>query len=150
MSLYLKIWRNLTPIHLRLLSAKCIWNWSNSSSWRSSFEMSFIWKIMNSLNPRELGHIWAWVIFGWNWFSDSGEEEFRMPTLWPYFAISTPSVPLILFPAMFHCRDCMVMIGWNKFWICLQLIESVAYFIIFKKFEFRGNVLAFICVWNFY
>lgn len=116
MSLYLKIWRNLTPIHLRLLSAKCIWNWSNSSSWRSSFEMSFIWKIMNSLNPRELGHIWAWVIFGWNWFSDSGEEEFRMPTLWPYFAISTPSVPLILFPAMFHCRDCMVMIGWNKFW----------------------------------
>ena len=87
------IWRNLNPLHPRMLCAKFGWNWP-SGSWEEDFLISsmyfryfvlispwkrarpFIWTNLNLLHPRMLC-----AKFGWNWPSGSGEEVENVKSL---------------------------------------------------------------------
>ena len=82
------IWRNLNPLHPRMLLAKFGWNWPGGSG-EEDFLISsmyfryfviispwkrlgpFIWRNLNPLHTRMLC-----AKFGWNWPSGSGEEDF--------------------------------------------------------------------------
>ena len=83
------LWRNLNPLHPRMLCAEIGWNWLWQWFWRRGFfnfddvfslfckylplEKSgpFIWTNLNPHDPRMLC-----AKFGWNWPSGSGEEDF--------------------------------------------------------------------------
>ena len=82
------IWKNLNPLHPRMLGIKFGWNWPCGSG-EENFLISsmyfhyfiiispwkrvgpFIWTNLNPLHPRM--HC---VKFVWNWPSGSGEEDF--------------------------------------------------------------------------
>ena len=85
------IWRNLNPLHPRMLCAKFGWNWPSGSRedflislmFRTYFIISpwkragpFIWTNLNPLYPRMLC-----AKFGWNWSSGSGEEDENVKNL---------------------------------------------------------------------
>ena len=87
------IWRNLNPLHPRMLCAKFGWNWLSGSGeedflvssmyfhyfviispWRRTGP--FIWTNLNALYPRMLC-----AKFGWNWPGGSGEEDENVKSL---------------------------------------------------------------------
>ena len=81
------IWRNLNPLHPKMLCAKIDWNWpcgSGKGFFKNFINVfllfciylplekrmePFIWRILNPLHPRM--HC---AKFGWNWPSGSGED----------------------------------------------------------------------------
>ena len=87
------IWRNLNPLHPRMLCAKFGWSWISGSG-EEDFLISsiyfhyfviispweragpFIWINLNALYPRMLC-----AKFGWNWPSGSGEEDENVKSL---------------------------------------------------------------------
>ena len=87
------IWTNLNPLYPRMLCAKFGWNWPSGSG-EEDFLISsmyfryfvilspwkragpFIWTNLNLLHPRMLCDK-----FGWNWPSDSGEEDENVKSL---------------------------------------------------------------------
>ena len=97
------IWRNLNPLHPRMLCAKIGWNWLSGSgeedflissmyfqyfiiisTWKKAGP--FVWTNLNSLHPRMLC-----AKFGWNWLSGSGEEDFFVSSMnFYYFVIISP------------------------------------------------------------
>ena len=83
-------WTNLNPLHPRMICAKFGWNWLSGSGeedflilsmyfrylviishWEMAIARSFIW---TNLNPLQL--MMHCAMFGWNWPSGSGEEDF--------------------------------------------------------------------------
>ena len=90
------IWRNLNPLHPRVLCAKIVWNWISgsedfliSSMYFCYFLIISPWKrvgpfIWRNLDPHHTRMICA--KFGWNWPSGSGEEDlnwFLRWAMWP-------------------------------------------------------------------
>ena len=83
------IWRNLNPLHPRMLYTTFGWNWLSGSGEEDFLKFhhlyfpyfviisprkrvgSFIWRNLNSFHSRMLC-----AKFGWNWLSGSGEEDF--------------------------------------------------------------------------
>ena len=87
------IWRNLNPLHPRMLCAKFGWNWLSGSGEEDFLILSmyfhffviispwkrtgpFIWTNLNPLHPRMLC-----AKFGWNWPSGSRVEDENVKSL---------------------------------------------------------------------
>ena len=100
---WFSIWTNLNPLPPRMLCAKFGWNWPSGSG-EEDFLISsmyfhyfviispwkragpFMWINLNPLHPRM--HC---AKFGWNWLSDSGEEDFLISSMYfHYFVIISP------------------------------------------------------------
>ena len=97
------IWTKLNPLHPGMLCAKFGWNWLSGSGEEDFLILSmyfcffviispwkrsgpFILTNLNLLHPRM--HIDK---FGWNWSSDSGEEDFLISSMYfRYFVIISP------------------------------------------------------------
>ena len=96
------IWRNLNPLHPRMLCAKIVWNWLSGSeeenflNFVSVFLMfliislwkrvgPFIWTNLNFLHTRMLC-----AKFGWNWLSGSGEDFKILSMYFCYFINISP------------------------------------------------------------
>ena len=96
------IWRNLNPLHSKMLCAKFGWNLLSGSgeedlNFVNVFSLfrnyhpwkkvgPFIWTNLNPLHPRMLC-----AKFRWNWPSCSGEEDFLISSMYfRYFIIISP------------------------------------------------------------
>ena len=85
---WFSIWRNLNPLHPRILCAKFGWNWFSgsgeedfliSSMYFHNFVNIFPWKRAGPFNWTNLNPLHPRMHcakFGWNWPSGSGEEDF--------------------------------------------------------------------------
>ena len=82
------IWRNLNPLHPRMLLAKFGWNWPGGSGEEDFLISSMYFRYFVIISPWKRARPFIWTNlnlfhlrmlcakFGWNWPCGSGEKDF--------------------------------------------------------------------------
>ena len=100
---WFSIWRNLDPLHPRILCAKFGWNWSSDSGEEDFLNFINVFSQFRNYLPLEKGRALKLrnlnplhprmfcAKFGWNWSSGSGEEDFYIfVNIFYYFIFICP------------------------------------------------------------